>query len=116
MEKFSLICDLIVAICGVLPTIVSVVLLVKNIIENKNWKVIEKIVLSAMSSIEEYAKEHPDLSSDGKLDMALDAIKSGLTAAGISFDANLIKKIIEYINTMCSWSKTVNTNVEKKEN
>jgi hypothetical protein len=36
MEKFSLICDLIVAICGVLPTIVSVVFLVKNIIENKN--------------------------------------------------------------------------------
>ena len=33
---FSQVCDLIIAIAGIIPTIVSVVLLAKNIIENKN--------------------------------------------------------------------------------
>ena len=36
MDKFSLICELIITIAGVIPTIVSLVCLIKNIIQNKN--------------------------------------------------------------------------------
>lgn len=108
MDKFSLICDLIIAICGFIPTIVSIVLLVRNIIKNKNWKIIEPIIRAAMSAAEEYAKEHPEMTGEDKLNMAIASIKSGCEAAGIKFDDELLKQIVAYINELCSWSKTVN--------
>ena len=67
----------------------------------------------AMSSIEDFAKTHPEMTSEDKLNLALDVIKNGLAAAKIKVDDALIKQIIEYIKQMCSWSKTVNTNVSK---
>lgn len=111
MDKFSLICDLIVAIAGVIPTIISLIYLVKNIIENKNWSLVMKMAMEAMTAVEEYAETHPEMTSDDKLNMALEAIKKSCAAAGVKVDANLIKRIIEYISEMCSWAKTVNVEV-----
>lgn len=108
MDKISLICTLITTIVGVIPTIVSVIVLVRNIIKNKDWEMIKKIAQEAMTSAEEYAKEHSGMTGEDKLNMALEAVKKGLAAANISFDENSIKKIVEYINQMCAWTKTVN--------
>lgn len=112
MDKLSLICDFIIAICGVIPTIITTFLLVKNIIKEKDWKVVEKIAMSAMTSVEDYASQHPEMTSTEKLDMAILGVKAGLAAAGIKIDEDLIKKIIAYIEEMCSWSKTVNCECE----
>ena len=109
METFKLVLDLVVSICGIIPTIVAVCLLVKNIIANKNWELVQKIAQEAMTSVEEYSKAHPEMTSKDKLDMALEAIKAGLCAAGIKFDDALIKQIIAYIEQLIKWSKTVNT-------
>jgi len=108
METFTLICNLIITVCGVIPTVVTVILFVKNLIEQKNWKAIEPIVKAAMTAAEEYAKEHPGMSGEEKLDFALATIKGGLDAAGIAFDEKLVKQIVAYINELCKWSKTVN--------
>jgi uncharacterized OsmC-like protein len=108
--KFETICNLIIAICGVIPTIVSLVVLIVNIIKNKNWTLIVTMIKEAMTTVETYAKEHPEMTSDDKLNMALESVKSACSAAGIKLDTELIKKIISYINEMCSWSKTVNNN------
>lgn len=108
--KFETICNLIIAICGVIPTIVSLVVLIVNIIKNKNWTLIVTMIKEAMTTVETYAKEHPEMPSDDKLNMALESVKSACSAAGIKLDTELIKKIISYINEMCSWSKTVNNN------
>ena len=105
---FEQVCDLITLICRIIPTIVAVVVLIKNIIQNKNWSLVEKIILEAMAAAEEYAKEHPEMTGEEKLDFALVAIKSGAQAAGITIDEKLLKKIIAYIEKMCSWSKKVN--------
>lgn len=110
MEKVLLVIEIIGAVCALVPTLVSVVCLIKNIIKNKNWELVKKIAMEAMTTVEEYAKEHPEMTSEEKLDMALDAVKAGLIAAGISFDEALIKQIIAYINELCTWSKTVNNN------
>ena len=104
---FEQVCDLITLICGIIPTIVAVVVLIKNIIQNKNWSLVEKIILEAMAAAEEYAKEHPEMTGEEKLDFALVAIKSGAQAAGITIDEKLLKKIIAYIEKMCTWSKKV---------
>lgn len=108
-DTFQLICSLVTAIAGVIPTIVSVVLLVRNIIKNKDWQQVCEIAKAAMTAAEDYAKEHPEMSGEQKLDFALEIIKKGLNAAGIKFDEALIKQIIDYINQLCSWTKTVNS-------
>lgn len=111
MDKISLICTLITTIVGVIPTIVSVILLIRNVIKNKDWDMIKKIAQEAMTAAEAYAKEHAEdgLTGEEKLNMALETVKKGLAAANISFDDEKIKKIVEYINEMCAWTKTVNS-------
>ena len=54
-----------------------------------------------MTATEEYAAEHPGMTGEQKLEMALTGVKAGLTAAGIAFDENLVKQVIAYINEMC---------------
>lgn len=102
------ICTLITTIAGVIPTIVTVVILVVNIIKNKDWNLVQKIAREAMATVEEYAKSHPELKGDDKLNMALEAIKSGLAAANVNFDEKLMKKTIEYIKSMIGWSNSMN--------
>ena len=109
-DTFQLICSLITAIAGVIPTIVSVVILVRNIIKNKDWQQVCEIAKAAMTAAEDYAKEHPSMTGDEKLEFALEIVKKGLDAAGIVVDDALIKRIIEYIKQLCNWSKTVNCN------
>lgn len=94
---------LISAIVSIIPTVVSVVLLVINIIKNKNWNMIMDIADAAMRKVEEYSREHPEMSSDEKLDMALEAVEAGLEVAGIKLDKALLERIIAYIKQSISW-------------
>lgn len=114
VEKILLVIQLIGAICALVPTIVSVVALIKNIIKNKNWALIMKIANSAMSTVEAYSKEHPGMTSKEKLEMALEAIKASCQTAGITLDEANLQRIVEYIAEMCSWAKTVNATSESK--
>lgn len=106
--KFELICNLIISIASLIPTIVSLVALIINVIKNKNWTLVVKVANSAMSTVEEYAKEHPGMTSEEKLEMAIKAIKSGCESAGIALDEATLARTIEYIQEMCAWAKTVN--------
>ena len=94
---------LISAVVSFIPTVVSVVLLIRNIIKNKDWATVMDIADAAMRKVEEYSKEHPGMSSDEKLDMALEAIKAGLGVAGIKADKALMKRIVDYIKQSISW-------------
>ena len=108
MDKFSLICELIITVAGVIPTIVSLVCLIKNIIQNKNWTLVMKMAMEAMTTVEAYALEHPEMTSDDKLEMALEAVKTACAAAGVDVNVELIMRIKSYIEEMLKWSKTVN--------
>lgn len=57
----------------------------------------------AMKTVEEYSKLHPGMTSDEKLEMAIEAVKSGLAVAGIKVDADAIKRIVEYIKQSIGW-------------
>lgn len=109
MDRFELICELIIALAGTVPAIVSLVCLILNIVKNKNWTLLTDMAKSAMSSVEEYAKDHPEMTSDDKLNMALNSIKEAAAVASIKINDDTIKRIITYIKDMCAWSKTVNT-------
>ena len=117
VEKILLVAELIGAICALIPTIVALFALIKNIIKNKNWALIMKIANSAMSTVETYSKEHPGMTSVEKLEMALEAIKASCQTAGIALDEANLQRIVEYITEMCTWAKTVNVaNVSKTNN
>ena len=108
VEKILLVVQLIAAVCALVPTLVSVFALIKNIIKNKNWTLIMKIANSAMSAVESYSNEHPVMTSEEKLEMALEAIKVSCQTAGIALDEANLQRIVEYIAEMCAWAKTVN--------
>lgn len=102
------ICTLIGLIGGLIPTIVLLVKKFSEIIKNKDWKSIEKLIFEAMTAVEEYAKEHPEMTSEDKLNMCLEGVEAGCEALGIKLDDDLIRDIIAEIEKLCSWSKTVN--------
>ncbi len=99
----SEIVNLIIAIASLIPTLISVGALIVNIIKNKNWKLVMTIADEAMKTVEEYSKLHPDMTSQQKLDMAIESVKSGLSVAGIAVDEKLVKRIIEYITESIGW-------------
>ena len=115
-EKILLVVELIGAVCALVPTLVSIFALIKNIIKNKNWALIMKIANSAMSTVEVYSKEHPGMTSEEKLEMALEAIKASCQTAGIYLDEANLQRIVEYIAEMCAWAKTVNVTNKSKTN
>ena len=75
-----------------------------------------KIANSAMSAVEVYSKEHPGMTSEEKLEMALEAIKASCKTAGIALDEANLQRIVEYIAEMCAWAKTVNVTNKSKTN
>ena len=116
VEKILLVVQLIAAVCALVPTLVSIFALIKNIIKNKNWALIMKIANSAMSTVEAYSKGHPGMTSEEKLEMALEAIKASCKTAGIALDEANLQRIVEYIAEMCAWAKTVNVTDKSKTN
>ena len=115
-EKILLVVELIGAVCALVPTLVSIFALIKNIIKNKNWALIMKIANSAMSAVESYSNEHPRMTAEEKLEMALEAIKASCQTAGIALDEANLQRIVEYIAEMCAWAKTVNVTNKSKTN
>lgn len=107
MEKFQIALDLIVAILGIIPTVVAGIALIKTIIKNKNWTAIANIAQDAMSAVEQLATQ-TEMTGEEKLNLALELIKKNCTANGIGIDDSLISKITAYIAELCKWSKTIN--------
>jgi len=105
----ELVLEIVRIVALLIPMLTSVVVLIKKTIKEKNWKLVMNIAQEVMSTVEAYSLEHPGMSSEEKLNMALEAINSGLTAAGIDPNPDLIQQIVAYIQEMCKWAKTVNT-------
>lgn len=108
MTTLEIILELVRILALLIPMITSVVILIKKTIKEKDWKMVMKIAQEVMTTVEEYSLAHPGMSGEEKLNMALEAINSGLTAAGIDPNPDLIQQVVAYIQEMCAWAKTVN--------
>jgi len=95
--------ELIIAIVGLIPTLVSVIALIVNIIKNKDWKLIMSMADTAMTVVEKYSIDHPSMTSEQKLDMALEAVKESMAVANIKVTPAKIKRVIEYIKQSIDW-------------
>lgn len=104
----SEITNLIIAIVSIIPTLVSVVCLIVNIIKNKNWTLMMNIADAAMAKVEDYYRQHPDMSSEQKLEMAIEAVEEGLKVAGITLDKKSLQRLIDYIKQSIGWLNEMN--------
>lgn len=116
MEEVQNVIQLIISICtligligGLIPTVIMLVKKIREIIKNKDWQTIVGMIKDSMTVVEEYAKRHPEMTSEDKLNMCIEGVKAACARVGIQLDEELIKKIIETIKDLCSWSKTVNS-------
>lgn len=108
-DQIATICAAIAGICTLIPSLIGAVAFVINTIKNKNWDKVKEIADRVMKSVEAYAKAHPgELSSEQKLDMALESIETALTAENIKFSAKLTKRTVAYIKECISWFNDMN--------
>ena len=107
MEKVQLVLDIIVAVLGIIPTVVAGIALIRTIIKNKDWAAIANIAQDAMSTVEQIATTE-SMTGEEKLNLALEMIRKNCTASGITIDDSLTSKITAYIAELCKWSKTIN--------
>lgn len=99
----SLIVGLIGAIAALIPVAIKLFKALKEIVKNKNWSKIKDIAKAAMTTVEEYHKLHPEMSSDDKLNMALDMIQAGCAEIGIEVDEATLNNLVDYINQTIDW-------------
>lgn len=99
----SLIVGLIGAIGALIPVIIKLVKALKEIIKNKNWNEIKDIAKAAMTTVEEYHRSHPEMSSDDKLNMALDIIQAGCKEIGVEVDDVTLDNLVNYIKQTINW-------------
>ena len=100
--------NLIIAIVSIIPTLVSVGVLIYNIIKNKNWTLMMNIADAAMAKVEEYYRLHPEMTSEQKLEMAVEAIEEGLKVAGITVDKKTLQRLIDYVKQSIGWLNEMN--------
>jgi len=87
----------------IIPSIVSAVIFIIKAVKNKDWRQIMNVADAAMKEVEEYAKAHPNMTSDEKLDMALNAVQKSLSSMNITFDDATKEKTKNYINQTIKW-------------
>lgn len=90
-----------------IPSLVSAFIFIGKVIKNKEWTTITSIADTAMKTVEEYAKTHSTMTSDDKLNMALETIQSSLQAMNISFSDEMKEKVKSYINSCIDWSNSM---------
>ena len=100
----TLIAGLIGAIATLIPTLIKLFKALKEIVKNKNWQALKDIAKVAMREVEEHYREHPEMTSQQKLDMAIEIIIAGAAEIDIEVSEDTIKEIIQYINETIQWA------------
>lgn len=90
-----------------IPSLISAFVFIRKVIKNKEWTTITSVADTAMKTVEEYYKTHTDMTSDAKLEMALETIQSSLKAMNIDFSDETKEKVKSYINSCINWSNSM---------
>lgn len=100
----TLIVGLIGAIAALIPTLIKLFKTFKELIANKNWAALTKIAMNAMKEVEVEYKKNPNMSSQEKLDMAIEIIQSSAAQMGVEVTDELIDNLVKYINDTIKWA------------
>lgn len=100
----TLIVGLIGAIAALIPTLIKLFKTFKELVANKNWAALTRIAMSAMKDVEVEYKKNPNMSSQEKLDMAIEIIQSSAAQMGVEVTDELIDNLVKYINDTIKWA------------
>lgn len=100
----TLIVGLIGAIAALVPTLIKLFNIMKELIQNKNWQALKDIAKVAMQEVEEHYRQHPEMTSQQKLDMAIEIIISGAAEIDVEVSEDTIREIVKYINETIKWA------------
>lgn len=101
----TLIIGLIGAVAALVPTLIKLFKTVKELVSNKNWATLTQIALGAMKEVEVHYRANPNMSSQAKLDMAIDLIKKSSADLGIEVTDELVDDLVKYIEDTIQWAK-----------
>lgn len=100
----TLIVGLIGAIAALIPTLIKLFNTIKEIAKNKNWSKLTAIAMDAMRDVERKYRENPNMTSEEKLEMALNIVVEQAAELDVQVDENSIKEVIKYINDTIKWA------------
>lgn len=102
-EIVSLISAIVSLALILIPALVSAVIFIVKAVKNKNWKQLRSVADAAMKEVEDYAKEHPAITGEDKLKMALDIRQKTLASMNVPFSDNDKARAEAYINQTIKW-------------
>ena len=100
----TLIVGLIGAIAALVPTLIKLFKTIKELVANKNWAKLTQIAMNAMQEVEVEYRKNPNMSSQEKLDMAIEIIQSSAAQMGVEVTDELIDNLVKYINDTIKWA------------
>ena len=100
----TLIVGLIGAIAALVPTLIKLFKTIKELVANKDWAVLTKIAMNAMQEVEVEYRKNPNMSSQEKLDMAIEIIQSSAAQMGVEVTDEVIDNLVKYINDTIKWA------------
>lgn len=100
----TLIVGLVGAIAALIPTLVKLLKTIKELVANKNWAKLTMVALDAMREVENYYREHPDMTSEEKLDMAIAIIEEASLDLGVEITDKLVDDLTNYIKETINWA------------
>ena len=100
----TLIVGLIGAIAALVPTLIKLFNTLKELVANKDWAVLTKIAMNAMQEVEVEYRKNPNMSSQEKLDMAIEIIQSSAAQMGVEVTDEVIDNLVKYINDTIKWA------------
>lgn len=100
----TLIIGLVGAIAALVPTLIKLFKTLKELVANKDWAVLTKIAMNAMQEVEVEYRKNPNMSSQEKLDMAIEIIQSSAAQMGVEVTDEVIDNLVKYINDTIKWA------------
>jgi hypothetical protein len=100
----TLIVGLVGAIATLVPTLIKLFNAFKEIAKNKNWQALKDIAKAAMKEVEEHYRLHPEMTSEEKLNMAIEVIIAGAAEIDVEVNEDTIRDIVKYINETIQWA------------
>ena len=103
----GLIIAIISLVATLLPVLIGFIMFVIKTFKNKDWKTIMKVAEAAMKEVETYSSKMP-ITSEEKLNMAMEIIQKSLQTADIDFDDKTKEKTKTYIKECIKWFNSMN--------
>ena len=100
----TLIVGLIGAVAALVPTLINLFKALAEIVKTKNWQALKDIAKAAMKEVEEHYREHPEMTGEDKLNMAIEIVIAGAKEINVEVTEETIKNLITYINDTIKWA------------